>query len=264
MSCCGGWSGATAAPTGSIGPELAVPHGTTVVAVRYADGVVMAGDRRATAGQLHQPPVDREGVPRRPLVRRGHRRGGRAGDGDGEAVPTPARALREGRRRTAQPGGQGQPAGADGAQPPAGRHAGAGRGAAVRRLRPPSPSGAPLPVRRHRRALRGGRLRHVGLGRPPRGHRGQARLPRRRQPRRHGGSGAEGAVRGGRRGLGHRRARSGAGHLPHRGHHHRRRVRAGGRRGAGRALEKPHRRRDGGARLGRCRRVGRGPARVHQ
>ncbi|MEM9609810.1 MAG: proteasome subunit beta [Actinomycetota bacterium] len=28
----------------------AVPHGTTVVAVRYADGVVMAGDRRATAG----------------------------------------------------------------------------------------------------------------------------------------------------------------------------------------------------------------------
>lgn len=27
-----------------------IPHGTTVVAVRYADGVVMAGDRRATAG----------------------------------------------------------------------------------------------------------------------------------------------------------------------------------------------------------------------
>ena len=27
-----------------------VPHGTTVVALRYADGVVMAGDRRATAG----------------------------------------------------------------------------------------------------------------------------------------------------------------------------------------------------------------------
>jgi proteasome beta subunit len=28
------------------------PHGTTVVAVRYADGVVMAGDRRATSGHL--------------------------------------------------------------------------------------------------------------------------------------------------------------------------------------------------------------------
>lgn len=28
----------------------ALPHATTVVAMRYADGVVMAGDRRATAG----------------------------------------------------------------------------------------------------------------------------------------------------------------------------------------------------------------------
>jgi proteasome beta subunit len=28
----------------------AFPHGTTVVAIRYADGVVMAGDRRATSG----------------------------------------------------------------------------------------------------------------------------------------------------------------------------------------------------------------------
>ena len=28
------------------------PHGTTVVAIRYADGVVMAGDRRATSGHL--------------------------------------------------------------------------------------------------------------------------------------------------------------------------------------------------------------------
>lgn len=27
-----------------------LPHGTTIVAIRYADGVVMAGDRRATAG----------------------------------------------------------------------------------------------------------------------------------------------------------------------------------------------------------------------
>src|SRR5947208_6799061 len=29
-----------------------VTHGTTVIAVRYADGVVMAGDRRATSGHL--------------------------------------------------------------------------------------------------------------------------------------------------------------------------------------------------------------------
>jgi proteasome beta subunit len=30
--------------------QLAIAHGTTIVALRYADGVVMAGDRRATAG----------------------------------------------------------------------------------------------------------------------------------------------------------------------------------------------------------------------
>jgi proteasome beta subunit len=32
--------------------HAAVPHGTTIVAAIYADGVVMAGDRRATAGNL--------------------------------------------------------------------------------------------------------------------------------------------------------------------------------------------------------------------
>ncbi|MGI9643633.1 MAG: proteasome subunit beta, partial [Acidimicrobiia bacterium] len=33
-------------------PDLStdVPHGTTCVAIRFADGVVLAGDRRATAG----------------------------------------------------------------------------------------------------------------------------------------------------------------------------------------------------------------------
>lgn len=30
--------------------DLSLPHATTVVAMRYADGVIMAGDRRATAG----------------------------------------------------------------------------------------------------------------------------------------------------------------------------------------------------------------------
>lgn len=34
------------------GEGLTITHGTTVVAMRYADGVVMAGDRRATAGHL--------------------------------------------------------------------------------------------------------------------------------------------------------------------------------------------------------------------
>ncbi len=32
--------------------RAAITHGTTVVAIRYADGVVMAGDRRATSGHL--------------------------------------------------------------------------------------------------------------------------------------------------------------------------------------------------------------------
>jgi proteasome beta subunit len=38
-------------PPAHTGP-VAVPHGTTVVALRSADGVVMAGDRRATAGNF--------------------------------------------------------------------------------------------------------------------------------------------------------------------------------------------------------------------
>jgi proteasome beta subunit len=37
---------------GRLGQGAAVPHGTTIVAVLFADGVVMAGDRRATAGNL--------------------------------------------------------------------------------------------------------------------------------------------------------------------------------------------------------------------
>ena len=32
--------------------ERSIAHGTTIIAVRYADGVLMAGDRRATAGGL--------------------------------------------------------------------------------------------------------------------------------------------------------------------------------------------------------------------
>ena len=33
-----------------VGQPLTITHGTTVLGVRYADGVVMAGDRRATSG----------------------------------------------------------------------------------------------------------------------------------------------------------------------------------------------------------------------
>jgi proteasome beta subunit len=36
----------------NVGDRLSITHGTTVVAVRFGDGVVMAGDRRATSGNL--------------------------------------------------------------------------------------------------------------------------------------------------------------------------------------------------------------------
>src|SRR5436853_4809279 len=41
---------ATRPPVEHLAPPEAVPHGTTVLALRYRDGVIMAGDRQATAG----------------------------------------------------------------------------------------------------------------------------------------------------------------------------------------------------------------------
>jgi proteasome beta subunit len=43
-------TGMDAPVTGDRQTDLNVTHGTTIVAIRYADGVVMAGDRRATEG----------------------------------------------------------------------------------------------------------------------------------------------------------------------------------------------------------------------
>lgn len=39
-------------PEQALAPGVSVPHATTCVALRCADGVVMAGDRRATSGNL--------------------------------------------------------------------------------------------------------------------------------------------------------------------------------------------------------------------
>ena len=39
-------------PDAPVDARFQVTHGTTCVAIRYADGVVMAGDRRATSGNL--------------------------------------------------------------------------------------------------------------------------------------------------------------------------------------------------------------------
>jgi len=49
--------GVSAGPMSSVGGEWSLPgstprHGTTILALRFADGVVMAGDRRATEGHL--------------------------------------------------------------------------------------------------------------------------------------------------------------------------------------------------------------------
>jgi proteasome beta subunit len=41
-----------ASPAVAAGPAGQLPHGTTIIAVRFADGVIMAGDRRATAGNM--------------------------------------------------------------------------------------------------------------------------------------------------------------------------------------------------------------------
>jgi len=39
-------------PSAAVDERLQITHATTVVAIRYADGVVMAGDRRATSGHI--------------------------------------------------------------------------------------------------------------------------------------------------------------------------------------------------------------------
>lgn len=44
--------GAAPVPDGNVGDRLPVTHATTVLAIRSATGVVMAGDRRATSGNL--------------------------------------------------------------------------------------------------------------------------------------------------------------------------------------------------------------------
>jgi proteasome beta subunit len=43
---------APAVPDSPVDARFQVTHGTTCVAIRYADGVVMAGDRRATSGNF--------------------------------------------------------------------------------------------------------------------------------------------------------------------------------------------------------------------
>ena len=145
---------------------------------RFADGVVMAGDRRATSGNLISHRSMEKVVQADQLQRRGDRRSRRTGDGDDPAVPAAAGALREGRGLRAQPRGQGQPAVDDGPRQPPGGDAGHGRRPDLRRIRHSARRRATVRLRRHRRPVRGARLRRHRLGQPARRHGDQGRLPR--------------------------------------------------------------------------------------
>jgi 20S proteasome alpha/beta subunit len=211
-------------PTAAIALER--PHGTTVRRLRYADGVVMAGDRRATSGNLisHRSiekvfPADR--------TRRRHRRCRRA---------RPSRWCKlfqlqlehyekvEGSRSAsrARPTSSAMMV-----RKPARRDAGPGRGAALRRVRPAARHRPPVPVRRHRRPLRGVRPRRHGLGQPARRHRREARLPRRPQPRRRRSTSPSRRCSRPPTRTPPPAAPTSARHLPGGRHDHRRRVRTG-------------------------------------
>jgi len=50
-----------ALPVGPVaGTDLPVPHGTTVLGLKFADGIVIAGDRRATSGNMIADPKMRK------------------------------------------------------------------------------------------------------------------------------------------------------------------------------------------------------------
>ena len=185
------------------------------------------GGRPAHQRQPDQPPHDGEGVPRRPVLRRRHR--GAAGPAmemvklfqlqleHYEKVEGNFLSLEGKANQLGQMVRSNLPAAMQGlAVVPIFAGYDLRKGA-----------GPPVPVRRHRRSLRGEQLREHGLGQPARRHRREARLPRRSRPGRHHRPGDLRAVPGGRRGLRHRRAPTRARHLPDDRHHHGERLRAG-------------------------------------
>src|SRR4029077_15168195 len=140
--------------------DLRIPHGTTVVAIRYADGVVMAGDRRATAGNW----ISHKAMEKVFAADRwsGVAIAGAAGPAiemvklfqlqlehyekvEGTVLSLEGKANQLSgmvRGNGLQRRGEGKPVDRIGAGRPARRHAGPRRRPAVRRLRP-APSGRP-------------------------------------------------------------------------------------------------------------------------
>ena len=116
-------------------PTDAVPHGTTIVAAVFDGGVVMAGDRRATAGNLiAQRDIEKVFAADDYSLDR-YRGRSRTGHRDRAAVPGRTRALREDRGHPAHARRQGQPARDHDPRQPRSGDAGPGRRPAVRRLR---------------------------------------------------------------------------------------------------------------------------------
>ena len=217
------------APATSLDGVLTITHGTTVVAVRYADGVVMAGDRRATTGNLisHRAiekvfPADRHS---------GVAIAGAAGPAmemvklfqlqleHYEKVEASALSLEGKANQLSAMVRNHLPAAMQGlAVVPLFAGYDLARGAG--RLFQYDVTGGRYEETNY--AATGSGSLHAGDGR-------QARLRRGHDPPGHARPGHQGPVPGGRRGLRHRRARPGPGHLPDHRHHHRRRLRPGAR-----------------------------------
>ena len=192
------------------------PHGTTIVALRYDGGVIMAGDRRATEGAAiaHRGiekvfPADRYSAvaiagaagPAIEMVRLFQTQLEHYEKVEGTALSLEGKANQLSQMIRAQP--------ADGDAGPRGR-------AALRRLGPAPRRRTDLHLRRDRRPLRRDRLPRDGLGWPGREDDDQARLPGGPDSRRGGRARRRGAVPGGRRGRRDRWSRPAAWHLPDR------------------------------------------------
>ena len=207
-------------PGAGLGTTAAVPieivHGTTVLAIRYDGGVVMAGDRRATAGYtianrrvekvfaadaLSGVAIAGAAGPAVELVKLFQVQLEHYEKIEGEILSLEGKANQLGQLVRAN-----LPA----------AHAGLRGGAALRGLRRASRPWSRLQLRRHRRQVRGSRLPDQRLGRRPRPQLDQGHVARRHHPRRSDRPRAAVALRRRRRGHRDRRPRHGAPHLPDR------------------------------------------------
>ncbi len=208
------------------GPDGDVaPHGTTIVALTFAGGVVIAGDRRATMGNL----IASRDVEKVFVTDDYSAAGiaGTAGGGDraGPVVRRRTRALREDRGRPVDVRRQSQPVVVDGARQPRCRDAGPRGGAAARRFRPgrarPRTGRPDRVVRRRGWTVRGaGRLPRRRIRIAVREVIAQEAVPRRRRRGLGPADGDRGALRRRRRRFRHRWTRPGALDLSDGGVHH--------------------------------------------